>query len=273
MSSAATAVTTRFTGSGEQTSSSAAPAASPSSGETGKTGSWFETGSAIAFAAAPETIARVPTAGASTKSAQSRARCKTLRRRQGQSTSRRAKTDGQQEDERVGVLARLGQSATLIGVLVAAFLSGANLIFEVWPHLRPDPKARVGAELAVLELEENVTRRNSRDRRGDGGIVASNPADQGNLFYLRARIEGFKRESLQMKWFTYNSNGRRRPGPRSSASEEEIFEPEAPINTQIAQVWVKAPQVAGRYYVRFELYSGEVLLALVDSARFSIEEL
>lgn len=168
--------------------------------------------------------------------------------------------------EQIGLTALV----TLVGAIVAALISGTNLTFELWPSLKPDPKASVGAELAVLELDENVTWSASRRRLSRSGLATPGPRTPGNVFYLRARIEGFKRESLKLKWFTYNAGGQQRPGPRSSASEEAIFEPKAPINTQIARVWVKTPEETGRYYVRFELYSDDVLLAFIDSKPFSV---
>jgi hypothetical protein len=71
---------------------------------------------------------------------------------------------------------------------------------------------------------------------------------------------------VRLKWFTYRAgNDERLPGLRASAKAERLFKPQAPIDTQIAQVWVPTPSTAGSYFVRFELYSGEVLLAFADS--------
>jgi hypothetical protein len=39
----------------------------------------------------------------------------------------------------------------------------------------------------------------------------------------------------------------------------------------VAQVWVKTPNLSGTFFVRFELYSGKVLLAFKDSRDFSVE--
>ena len=168
---------------------------------------------------------------------------------------------------------------TLIGAILAAVISGTNLSFELWPGLKPDPKEKVGASLAVLRLDKNVEygeyRRRVVPRREPRAPVAEHP---GNVFYLRAQIEGFKRETVHLKWFTYDPNGKRRAS--GGRGEESVFEPGAPINTQVAQVWVREPGQfvdglwepdPGVYFVRFELYSGDVLLGLEDSPRFSVE--
>jgi hypothetical protein len=176
---------------------------------------------------------------------------------------------------------------TLIGALLAAIISGTNLTFELWPGLKPDPKEKVGADLKVLAIDKNVEhddyghRPGKRVPVGRRMPVGAEGEDLGNVFYLRAQIEGFKRQTLHLKWFTYNPNGERRKGTRQKAAVERVFEPEAPINTQVAQVWVREPgglikgkwesQAGQGYFVRFELYRGDVLLAYKDSRRFSVE--
>jgi homospermidine synthase len=162
---------------------------------------------------------------------------------------------------------------TLVGAILAALISATNLSFELWPGLKPDPKEKLGADLAILTLDKNVTHGRYCDRLGESAVACKNPKASGNVFYLRAQIEGFKRESLNVSWFTYGDNGRRLPGgpQKRSASEDVIFEPRAPINTQVAQVWVEDPNESGRFFVRFELYSHGVLLAFVDSGRFKVQ--
>jgi hypothetical protein len=171
----------------------------------------------------------------------------------------------------------------LVGALLAAAISGTSLTFALVPGLKPDPKEKVGADLAVLALDKNVDYSEYNQRPGRHIDVETKPRPDhpGNVFYLRAQIEGFKRESVHLKWFTYNPNGERRPGSRKEATEQSIYEPDAPINTQVAQIWVREPggfdqygewNSAGDdgYFVRFELYSGDVLLAFKDSSKFDV---
>lgn len=159
---------------------------------------------------------------------------------------------------------------TLIGALLAAIISGTNLTFELWPGLKPDPKEKVGAALDVLAIDKNVEYDDYGHRPGRRVPVAAEGEDLGNVFYIQARIEGFKRQTLRLKWFTYLPNYEREKRTREEAAVERVFEPDAPINTQVAQVWVREPDGEGKgYFVRFELYRGDVLLAYNDSPRFS----
>ena len=178
--------------------------------------------------------------------------------------------------ERIGLAATL----TLAGALLAAVISGTSLTFELAPSLKPDPKEKVGADIAVLQLDKNVDYFGYESRVGrhiDADVKGEHP---GNVFYLRAQIEGFKRESVRLKWFLYEENGQRRPETQREAGEQSIFEPEAPINTQVVQIWVREPgrfdsfkewdAEDGKYFVRFELYSDDVLLAFDDSRTFEV---
>jgi hypothetical protein len=93
----------------------------------------------------------------------------------------------------------------------------------------------------------------------------------GTVFYLRVDAAGFKRSNVAIRWDTYDvGNKQRVHGLSSTEREATIFEPSAPINRQIAQVWVPWPERGGNYFVRFALESGRVLRALVDSRNFGV---
>jgi hypothetical protein len=171
----------------------------------------------------------------------------------------------------------LGFSRSLVALasaLVALAVSVPTGIYTLWPALSPDPKSKVGGSLETLTFDRNVTYRQYLARFPDHAIGGAKPADNGNVFYIRATIEGFKREHLRVRWFTYEATNQTRLEKLGSTKPlEEIFKPQAPLNTQIAQVWVPAPTHTGDYFVRFELYaSGNVLLSFVDSTRFHVEE-
>ena len=172
-----------------------------------------------------------------------------------------------------------GHSVTLVGAVLAATISATTLIFILWPGLKPDPKERVGASLATVAFDRNVTLEQYFQREGvtkkadmirhlqHGEKLGGN----GNVFYVKAQIEGFKRSSLHLAWFTYNAEDRYRCLKfRARAPAEVVFQPEAPINTQVAQVWVPTPDLNGTFFVRFELYTGSVLLNFTDSPKFDV---
>jgi hypothetical protein len=199
------------------------------------------------------------------------------------STSKDGRTTIQPEQtaEPRGVRLSVTALVTLVGALLAASISGTSLTFALVPGLKPDPKEKVGADLAVLALDTNVDYSAYGNRPGRHIVAKAKPEHPGNVFYIRAHIEGFKRQSVRLKWFIYDPNGERRPGSKTEASEQSIFEPDAPINTQVAQIWVREPgsfdpygewksDEDENYFIRFELYSGDVLLAFKDSPTFDV---
>jgi hypothetical protein len=198
------------------------------------------------------------------------------------SRERRASRDGHEEataaqqDGSPPATRWLGPSQSavaLISSIVALIFSVPAGIYTLVPALSPDPKTRVDATLKTLALDRNVTYAQYL-RRPHHRLEASEPDRNGNVFYIRAIVDGFKRESLRVRWFTYEAtNGVRIESLGSTAKLEQIIRPEAPVNTQIAQVWVPTPPHTGDYFVRFELYTGgDTLLSFVDSARFHVEE-
>jgi hypothetical protein len=177
---------------------------------------------------------------------------------------------------RVGALG--GHTITLIGAVLAAVISATTLVFNLWPGLKPDPKEKVGADLSTVAFDQNVTLGQYLKREGVPAKLepGEKPGDMGNVFYVKAQIEGFKRSSLHLAWFTYNADNRYRclePKLRSSAPAEVIFNPEAPINTQVAEVWVPTPDLTGNFFVRFQLYTGQVLLNFTDSHTYRVQSL
>lgn len=204
-------------------------------------------------------------------------------RRPSQAEDGRTAAPAKPRDERRSDRLSVATLVTLVGAILAAFISGTNLTFELWPGLKPDPKEKVSADLEVLEMDKNVNYGEYDARPGRN--VSTNPDEKelrndfpGNVFYLRAHIEGFKRESLRLIWFTYEENLHR--SAEDEARSDRIFEPGSPTDTQVAQVWVKEPghfdrdgiweSAPGEYFVRFELYRGDVLLAFEDSPKFRV---
>ena len=167
------------------------------------------------------------------------------------------------------VPAALGFIALAVGVFSAVVAA----VFTTFPELRPDPRERAEAEIANLAVDESVTQREFFERLGQVPDECTEQQLQrsGTVFYLRVDAAGFKRSEIGIRWFTYdNGNNQRVPGLSSSESQTTIFEPSAPINRQIAQVWVPWPEPGGEFSVRFELYSRGVLRALVDSLPFGV---
>lgn len=195
--------------------------------------------------------------------------------------AKRPAVEGEREADaapRAGPFARVGalggHTVTLVGAVLAAVISATTLVFNLWPGLKPDPKEKVGAALSTVAFDYNVSRGQFLQREGVTATSGEKLSQLGNVFYVKAEIEGFKRSSLHLSWFTYNADNRERcleGNLRSSAAAETIFNPQAPINTQVAEVWVPSPDFNGHFFVRFELYTGRVLLNFTDSHSYFVQ--
>jgi len=170
--------------------------------------------------------------------------------------------------ERVGIVA----VATVLSAFVGAALGSTDLVFTVFPGLRPDPRERAEATVMGLTVDEGVTQR-AYFRRLGGPPSKCHPGElgrRGSVFYIRVDVFGFKRSGVGLKWFTYENGGQRVQSVRSNELETTVFQPRAPVNRQVAQIWVPWPLRAGDFFVRFELYAGGALRAFTDTKPFSV---
>jgi hypothetical protein len=172
---------------------------------------------------------------------------------------------------------RTTATVTLVGALAAAGLSLTTFLFTLFPAWRPDPRERSDATIAVLALDRNVRQSEFFKRVGrhpPGYCTHEQLAREGNVAYIQVDIAGFKSSSIRLRWFTYDAgNERRIPGLWSNDRDEAtVFQPRAPINRQIATVWVPTdlPPEDSAYFLRFELYSAKVLRAFVDTPIFDV---
>jgi hypothetical protein len=157
-----------------------------------------------------------------------------------------------------------GISLTAFAALLAAVASTAGVLYQIWPehHFR--------ATMTVLSLEKNVSYAAYLDRLNvkSGEQLQANRG--GNVFYLRAQIEDVDRSSLSLVSYVFTTPSDKRI-LRWEQQSPPIFSPGTSISRQIGRAWVPFPPASGRYYVRFELYGDEALLAYTNSPVFSIE--
>jgi hypothetical protein len=204
---------------------------------------------------------------------------------------RRAKVEPEPKPTR-----RLGTAAIALVTALLALASGTiGLIFDLKPDLRPDPRTSLSAELSVFAVEREVplddwlhrittsssAYRARRDRvlrdafRGAPPPSAIEVRDQlnvrGQLFYVRVRIEGFKRRLLRLRWSMYRARSQRRlatEGLQNVTGAELVGE--APSDETVVLVWTPAVVVRGPCFARFELVEpdGGFVLGVADSQRF-----
>ena len=93
---------------------------------------------------------------------------------------------------------------------------------------------------------------------------------RGQLFYVRIRIEGFKRRVLRLRWSMYRAQSQRRlasEGLQNVTGAE--FVGDAPSDVSVALVWTPAVVVRGLCFARFELLGPNgVVLGVADSQKF-----
>jgi hypothetical protein len=87
---------------------------------------------------------------------------------------------------------------------------------------------------------------------------------------LRSQVEGVDRAKLRLHSDVYTTSNK--PILRHSQSLSEVFRHGAPISEQIGRAWVPAPNSSGRFYVHFELYAGDALVAYANSQAFSTRQ-
>jgi hypothetical protein len=200
--------------------------------------------------------------------------------------TRRSRKDGRER--------RIAPLGYAIGTALLALASSlVALVFTLWPELKPDPRERLGADVAVFSVEPGVRygdwleRTSPTDevldrRREDYVERAALPgqltaADQrallgvtGGVAYVRLTIEGFKRRNVRLRWSMYEARSGRRVGDRGfhdvPAAEVDL---DAPTDRSVVQLWFPPPPSPGEKFVRVELSSAAgVLLAVADSERF-----
>jgi hypothetical protein len=170
--------------------------------------------------------------------------------------------------ERAGVVVVF----SLVSAFVGSALGTTDLVFQLFPGLRPDPRERAEAVVTVLTVDESVTQRAHFRRLGGppAGCKREQLGRRGNVYYVRVDVAGFRRDTVGVKWFTYEVGGRRAASVRSNRLETTAFQARASINRQVAQIWVPWPLRAGDFFVRFELYAGGALRAFADTKPFSV---
>jgi hypothetical protein len=150
-----------------------------------------------------------------------------------------------------------------VGSAIAIVASGVGLAFDLHPAWRPDPETKLDATMAVTASETHVPY-NAYLKRIDQTGVHHNI--WGRVFYLRMQTEGLKHRGSTLKWFLYE---RGKQGiVRLTGSGNARQRTSTPSDTIVFPVWVQPPPDPGRYFVRFELYVKNTLLAIADSPTF-----
>lgn len=182
-----------------------------------------------------------------------------------------------------------------VAAIIALAGGGLGLYWDLYPAKRPDPRERLGADLKVFAVEPHVAhdaylRRVSSSKREYRKLLSDllrtkglDPVrttsadaravrlDPGTVFYVQTKIEGFKRQSVKLRWSMYLVKSRRRVSKKGFQDQPagDVVDLRSPSDRAVVQIWT--PPIIGRgpYFLRIELLDTEAtLLAVADSGTF-----
>lgn len=149
--------------------------------------------------------------------------------------------------------------------VVALALSGATLLYTVWPELKPDPHELLAASVDLQAIEPRVTLGEYLDRsnRTLPGADAIDRAEKGALLYARVRIEGRKHDAVYLSVSYYNAKTKVRL-PDASDSRITHLDIDTPNDQWVELVFVSNIR-RKPVFVRVALYDDRSMLAFTDS--------
>jgi hypothetical protein len=175
---------------------------------------------------------------------------------------------------------------------VALASSLTALVFQIWPGLRPDPRAQVGGAVSVFAVEPDVTQdaflqaisfsTAEWDRKRTAYVRAhctgqntrtcahSVLGQLGEQIDVQTSVAGFKWRSIGIRASLYYANNRRRDPALNNVNVagEQL---DAPSDSAVIPIWMPCPENATKtYFARVELFDSrdDVLLAVGDSKPF-----
>lgn len=179
------------------------------------------------------------------------------------------------EVKRKGAVRR---KVTFTGVAagIALFSSAVALVFTLWPGLRPDPRTNHEAEVSVFAVERAVTYGDYLERtsptggptrQGAKGIDHDLP---GQVVYVSARVLGFKRSSVMLRWSAYDARTEMRLPSEALGGVPDVERTlETPTDRFVQPVYVYPLFGPTKYFVRVELVDSDgLMLAVADSEPF-----
>ncbi len=167
----------------------------------------------------------------------------------------------------------------LIVALVALAGSLSSLLFTFLPQLKPDPRDSVLAQVSVFAIEPGVSLR--RYLTLTYGSVANVPRSlriptaelpfQGDMIYVRTRVDGFKHRRVQVRATLYMRStqepARLLAGPVSGPAALRLrsVELDTPSTSTVQLLWILGLAGEPPTFVRVEMFDGTRMLAVTDS--------
>jgi hypothetical protein len=168
----------------------------------------------------------------------------------------------------------------LIVAGVALIGSASSVLFTFLPQLKPDPRDSVLAQLNVYAIEPGVslgrylglTYGNLARAANSLQIPRESLPFQGDMIYVRTRVDGFKHRRVRLAATVYIKATQRParvfPGPVSGPSALRLRSValDTPSTSTVQLFWILSLAGEPPTFVRIEMFDGTRMLAVTDSA-------
>jgi hypothetical protein len=167
----------------------------------------------------------------------------------------------------------------LIVAVVALAGAGSTHEFTLWPQLKPDPRDSVLAQVSVFAIEPGVSLR--RYLTLTYGSVAKTPRSlqipsaelpfQGDMIYVRTRVDGFKHRRVQVRAILYMKStqepAKLPAGPVTGPAALRLrsVDLDTPSTSTVQLLWILSLAGEPPTFVRVEMFDGTRMLAVTDS--------
>jgi hypothetical protein len=167
----------------------------------------------------------------------------------------------------------------LIVAMVALIGSGSSALFTFLPQLKPDPRDSVLAQLNVYAMEPGVSLQrylalaygSVTPEAKALGIPNAELAFQGDMVYVRTRVDGFKHRRVRLMATLYMKStqeparltGGLASGP--AALRLRTVTLDTPSTSTVQLLWMLGLDDEPPTFVRVEMFDGTRMLAVTDS--------
>jgi hypothetical protein len=153
-------------------------------------------------------------------------------------------------------------STPAIAGLLAIVSGVVTLFFTFSPSSLPDPGENINATMKVLAVEPHVTYGQLLDQTGQ---TTKDPAERtykGSIIYLSIEVKGRKRKRVTLEKTIHRApNGSRIDEPDAVLG----FTSETPSDRWVAPVFEVDPLLGQRFFVRYELFDRDTILAIAET--------
>jgi hypothetical protein len=179
------------------------------------------------------------------------------------------RSDQKREQEKQSKPSR-GFSATTVYAAFGFLTALISFVFLVNPAWRPDPREKQIAELTTAAVDVDIPFGAYVTRVGDAVAGRDERAlcIPGTVVYVSVSLQGFKHRDTTLRWVLMDTSTHKRVESRG----EVRLRGAAPSDQGVFPVWVQWPlrERPRTYFIRFMLFSGADMLALLDRPTFRV---